>query len=98
MSNEKKGGAAFQTKTGEVNGMTLLDYFAAKAMLVVTSEMQETVPASFWDWIKMLLVTFLHLRFLEVNFKKVNGIDELIAKNSYELAASMISERKNYIP
>ena len=30
MSTEKTGGAAFPTLTGEVNGMTLLDYFAAK--------------------------------------------------------------------
>jgi hypothetical protein len=32
MNKDKTGGAAFPTKTGEVNGMTLLDYFAAKAM------------------------------------------------------------------
>ena len=30
MNTEKTGGAAFPTLTGEVNGMTLLDYFAAK--------------------------------------------------------------------
>ena len=37
MSQEKTGGAAFPTKTGEVNGMTLLDYFAAKAMQGIMS-------------------------------------------------------------
>lgn len=78
-------------------GMTLLDYFAVRAMPVVTAEMQETVPASFWDWVKMLLISFLHMNFLEVKFKKVKGVDEVISKKSYELAAAMIEERKKHM-
>ena len=106
MNTEKTGGAAFPinlqigtsyTEHFPFDGMTLIDYFAAKAMPVVTAEMQETVPASFWDWVKMLLISFLHMNFLEVKFKKVKGVDEVISRKAYELAAAMIEERKKYI-
>lgn len=77
----------------DYNGMLLRDYFAAKAMVVISSETQEAKVASFWDWIKWLLVVFLHMSFLHVKYKSVDGMKEEIAKKSYELADAMLKEK-----
>jgi hypothetical protein len=79
MNTEKTGGAAFpitkdagyQTTVVVENGMTLLDYFAAKTMESALS--------------------------LFGKIPEHESGRELIAKQSYKMAAAMIEERKKYI-
>lgn len=78
-------------------GMLLLDYFAAKAMGIVSAETQEQVPATFWDTIKIILINLCHMHFLTVNYKEVEGARERIARQSYLLASSMLTERQKHI-
>jgi hypothetical protein len=76
--------------------VTLLDYFAAKAMIVVAQERQETRPKNFVNWIKYLLYHYLMMSFFHVEMVFVDGASETIAKCSYELAEAMVKERKKY--
>lgn len=68
------------------------DYFASQAMLAVITETQEMRVASFWDWIKHLLVTYLQLTFLSVKYKQVEGSYEKAAKRAFEYADAMLKE------
>ena len=76
-----------------VSMIPLRDYFATQAMDVVMQETQEMRIASFWDWIKMLLVTYLHFNFLTVKFVKVKNVYEEASKRAYEYADAMMIAR-----
>jgi hypothetical protein len=77
--------------------VSLRDYFASQAMLAVMQETQEMRIGSFWDWIKQLLVTYLHFTFLTVNFVKVENVYEEAAKRAYEYADALMHVRDNNI-
>jgi hypothetical protein len=77
----------------DVNYLTLRDYFASQAMLAVMQETQEMKIGSFWDWIKLLLVTYLHFNFLTVKFVKVKNVYEEAAVRAYEYADALIKIR-----
>lgn len=78
---------------GKMNDMDLRDYFAAKALAASVSETQETVPASFWDWVKGILREMLNMTFLEVRYKSIEGAYEQAAKRSYKYADAFITEK-----
>lgn len=67
------------------------DYLAGQAMLVVLSETQETVPASFWDLIKSLLHG-IGFTFLQVRYKTIEGVYEQGAKKAVEYADMVLKE------
>ena len=71
----------------------LLDFYAAKAMILVSAETQETIPASFWDYVKSILFSVCYMTFLEVRYKPVTGAKERIAKEAYLYAQAMLNER-----
>ena len=109
MSNEiKTGGPAFPEiriqKGDNYNpsikvyypGMKLRDYFAAKALPAVMMETQETVPASFWDWIKHELHGH-GLSFLYVNYRIVDGAHKQAAQRAYALADAMLAAREGKV-
>jgi len=73
--------------------ISIRDYFAAQAMLAVMQETQEMRVASFWDWIKHLLVTYLSLTFLTVKYERVENVYEDAAKRAYEYADALLSAR-----
>jgi len=75
------------------DGMQLRDYLAAKAMEVVMGESQEMRTASFWDWLKMLMVMYLHFTFLHVKTVRIEGVYEEAAKRAYDYSDAMIAER-----
>lgn len=75
-------------------GMTLRDYFANTAMDVVMAETQEMRIGSFFDWVKMLLYTYLHFHFLHVKLIKVENVYQDAAKRAYEYADAMLLERE----
>lgn len=78
-----------------MNERELRDYFAAQAMLAVMQETQEMRVASFWDWCKHLMVTFLSFTFLAVRYTKVENVYEDAAKRAYEYADAMIKSRND---
>jgi hypothetical protein len=73
--------------------VSLRDYFASQAMLAVMQETQEMRIGSFWDWVKQLLVTYLHFTFLTVKYVKVENVYEEAAKRAYEYADALLSVR-----
>ncbi len=77
--------------------ISLRDYFAAQAMLAVMQETQEMRIASFWDWIKHLMVSYLHFNFLTVKYVKVENVYEDAAKRCYEYADALISFKEKQI-
>lgn len=74
-------------------GMSLRDYIAARAMQSVMLETQETVTASFWDWVKLQLVGY-GLSFLHVKYTVVEGAHETAARRAYQLADAMLAARE----
>jgi hypothetical protein len=72
---------------------SLRDYFASQAMLATIAETQEMRIGSFWEWIKLLLVTYLHFSFLHVKYIKVDNAYQDAAKRCYEYADAMLLER-----
>lgn len=85
------GGPAFPE--GKRGGMTLRDYFAAKAMNVVVLEVQETVPASVFDWFKQVLRDRIGMTFLYVRYRVVDGAHDSAASRAYAMADAMLKER-----
>lgn len=77
----------------ETQTISLRDYFAAQAMLAVMQETQEMRIGSFWDWIKQLMVTYLHFTFLTVRYIKVENVYEEAAKRAYDYADALLSVR-----
>jgi len=73
--------------------VSLRDYFASQAMLAVMQETQEMRIGSFWDWVKQLLVTYLHFTFLTVKYVQVESVYEEAAKRAYEYADALLSVR-----
>lgn len=73
--------------------VSLRDYFASQAMLAVMQETQEMRIGSFWDWVKQLLVTYLHFTFLTVKYVQVENVYEDAAKRAYEYADALLSVR-----
>lgn len=73
----------------------LRDQFACHAMLAVIQETQEMRIASFYDWIKQLLVTYLNFTFLTVKHVQVENVYEEAAKRAYQYADALLSARKN---
>jgi hypothetical protein len=71
----------------------LRDQFAAQAMLAVMQETQEMRVASFWDWLKQILATYLSCTFLTVRYVKVENVYEDAAKRAYEYADAMLDVR-----
>ncbi len=68
------------------------DYFAAKAMLAVMSETQETVPDGFINWIKSIL--YQHgATFLKVRYISIEGIYDTSANRAYMYADAMMKAR-----
>lgn len=94
MSNKPNdGGPAFPFTGCGTDGMTLRDYFAAKAMLAVMAETQETVPDGFFNWIKSFL--FSHgATFLKVRYVTIDGIYETSAVRAYQYADAMLAARE----
>lgn len=80
-----------QDKSGLI-GLTKREYFTAKAMLAVMQETQEMKVKSFWDWIKFLLVTYLHFNFLTVRFVKVKDVYEDASKRAVEYADAILKQ------
>ena len=78
----------------EIFDISLRDYFAAQAMLAVLQETQEMRIGSFWDWVKELLVKYLHFTFLTVKYVKVKDVYEDAAKRAYEYADALLSIRE----
>lgn len=70
------------------------NYFAGQAMSAVMNETQEMKIASFGDWIKSLLVLYLHFTFLTVKYKKVDNVYEDAAKRAFEYADAMMAEKE----
>ena len=77
----------------ELEGFELRDYFASQAMLAVLQETQEMRVASFEDWCKELMVTYLHFTFLTVKYVKVDNVYNEAAKRAYEYADAMLAAR-----
>lgn len=77
-------------------GMTIREVFAKEAMLAVMSEAQEMRIASFWDWVKSLMVIYLHFNFLHVKYVKVSGAYDEAAKRAFEYADKMVAESEKY--
>lgn len=77
-----------------MNDIKLRDYFASQAMLVVLQETQETRVSSFWDWVKHILIIYLHFTFLHVKYKNVPDVYKEASKKCYEYADEMIEARK----
>lgn len=75
--------------------ISLRDYFASQAMLAVMQETQEMRIGSFLDWVKQLLVTYLHFTFLTVNYVQVENVYEEAAKRAYEYADALLSVRND---
>lgn len=78
------------------DGMTIREVFAKEAMLAVMSEAQEMRIASFWDWVKSLMVIYLHFNFLHVKYVKVSGAYDEAAKRAFEYADKMVAESEKY--
>ncbi len=76
------------------NGMTLRDWFASQAMVAVMNEAQEMVPATFWDWVKSLLIGYAGLTFLHVQHRVVDGVYADAASRAYGFSDAMLEERK----
>lgn len=74
--------------------MKLRDYFAAKAMDIVMQETQEMRIGSFWDWVKLILVTYLHFNFLHVRYVQVENVYEEASKRCYLYADAMLKQRE----
>ena len=68
------------------------DYFAGQAMLAIMQESQEMRVASFWDWCKALMVTFLHFNFLTIKMIPVENVYNDAAKRAYQYADAMVAE------
>ena len=71
--------------------ISLRDYFASQAMLAVVQETQEMIPASFWDWFKLICRDLFHMTFLEVHYREVTDVYENAAKRAYKYADAMIN-------
>jgi len=82
MTQDKTGGAAFPTEGTYSPGMTLLDYFAAKAMQGI---MTTTGTKEGWD---------MFSKMSEMKFDESGK--SAIARQSYEIASALIEERKKY--
>jgi hypothetical protein len=76
----------------ENKSLMMRDHFASMAMLAVMQETQEMRIASFLDWLKLLLVTYLHFNFLTVRYIKVDNVYQDAAKRAYEYADAMMKE------
>ena len=89
------GGQPMYQVTDEkaVEGMSLRDYLAAKAMLPVMGETQEMRVATFWDWIKDLFRKYLGFSFLTVKYKKVDNVYDEASKRCFDYADAMLKER-----
>lgn len=79
-----------------MDNLKTFDYYAGLAMQNAVSEIQETVPASFWDFIKILAKNLLHFHWLEIRYKEINGVKEEVAHRACKMAALMMKERENY--
>ena len=66
------------------------DYFAAKAMTAVMGETQETKLASFYVWIKHILVTNLQMEFLTVRRVEVDHTYKDASIRAYKYADEML--------
>lgn len=76
-----------------IQNVSMRDFYASQAMLAVMGETQEMRIATFWYWVKHLLVLYLHFSFLTVKYKKVDNVYEDAAKRCFEYADAMINER-----
>lgn len=72
--------------------ITLRNYFASRAMDIVLAETQETITASTWDWVKSLLVLYLHMDFLHVKRINVENVYKEAAVKAFEYADEMIKQ------
>lgn len=79
------------------NKITVFDYYAGLAMQNAVSEIQEVVPASLWDFIKILLKNLAHMHWLEVRYKEIEGVKEQVAERAFKMAEIMMRERDNYM-
>ena len=76
-----------------IQNVSVRDFYASQAMLAVMGETQEMRIATFWDWVKHLLIIYLHFTFLTVKYKKVDDVYEDAAKRCFEYADAMMAER-----
>lgn len=67
-------------------------FFAAHAMLAVVSETQETRVATFWDWVKSLLVNYLDFSFLHVERIEIENVYTYSAERAFKYADAMLNE------
>jgi len=72
----------------------LRDYLAGKAMSIVMAETQEVVPATWLDFVKECLRTYVGLTFLVVQYRTVDNVYEDAAERSYRYADAMIEAKK----
>jgi len=74
----------------KTTGLTKREYFTSMAMAIVMAETQEMKTASFWDWIKHLLLTNLGFSFLHVRYKVVDNVYVDAAKRAVEYADEVL--------
>lgn len=76
-----------------IQNVSVRDFYASQAMVAVMGETQEMRIATFWDWVKHLLIIYLNFTFLTVKYETVDNVYEDAAKRCFDYAEAMINER-----